>query len=287
MVGNVIVGYIFKAIKAPFEVGSDVVSTVDSAADAIDHIASASNNFASAAKEIKQVTADTASQVTEAVKTINSALTKSEGAKERQHDTLHAAILSSAPLPDLGLVADYKKKRVGTKLLESHSNNRTVKFGDNSVTMIGVQDRRAYAHNVPDHNATPNMWQRGVQMTHTWAETFATNANHDCILQSQLAWYTGVGEQRNVIVAPSTITHGVLNPVEAQHVQFPTVTYTTSIRLAEVAETATAELKTANQINDRTVANVLNGMLHPANANILRDVAFKLGEPIFFYDNVM
>lgn len=127
MVGNIIVGSIFKAIKVPFEIGSEAVATIDSAADAIYHVASASHNFAAAAKDIKQITTDTAEQVTQAVKTFNSALTSSGSANEKQLDKVHTAVMASAPLPDVGSVADYKKRRVGTRLPTSTVGTRSVK----------------------------------------------------------------------------------------------------------------------------------------------------------------
>lgn len=272
-VGSSIISAIFKSITTPFEVASDVASTVNDGASAI-------NNATNAVKNV----ADTVSSISKQIDDTTGALTQQyDNIKERLATIKNRPTISHAPLSDVTV----------TLLEQPHSNkakkqkfNETV-FGDNSVTMIDVSAQVTLYEVALLNPQMPSFWANSVSNGLLWNNTFATNQNHDWIIQADNAWYDGAGEQQHHAQFQYTCMTARTNVAAAHHIQHQTVNATTAVRVSELPEVSIADFKVGGQINDRTVQSTLNGMLHPANIATLRDIAFKLSEPVYFYDNTL
>lgn len=273
---SAIVNAIFSSLKAPFQTASSVASTINEGASALNNATEAVHNVAQAVQDV-QTQVKGASSTLESLMQDNNAVSAS--IKSALRKPITTAVLSDVSAPPQHTETAASKLRA--KRLHQ------VVFGDNSVTMINVAEKQALLDSSRDLKSSPTLWQDVVKRHHQLIDLFTINAQGQWLLSSNNAWYDGAGEQVVANQFDYHVMHSHANHAPANNIQDPVVVAAPSVRVKQLAEMAIADYMTAGNINDRTVQNTLNGFLHPANIAVLRDVAFKLGEPVFFYDNTM
>lgn len=271
---SAIVNAIFSSLRLPFQTASDTMSSVSSGVASINDATSAVNNVVNTVQQVRNELGETAKDAAQAVGAVKHAITKMQDSAKLSRSQ---AVLSDVAAPQHDGTTPKKLKHRLTEVV----------FGDNSVTMIGVAEQPAILSSDRTVNKTPELWQQALKKYHLMQNLFAINGQGQWMLSSNNAWYDGAGEQVHAALFEYHVLHSHANHAAAHHIIDPVVTAAPSVRVNQLAEMAIADYMTAGNINDRTVQNTLNGFLHPANISVLRDIAFKLGEPIYFYDNTM
>lgn len=284
MIGSAVVNSIFAAIKAPFEVGSDVAHTAADVTAAADSVASAADHFQSMTDSVKDNLITVKDELLNAVANASQLATHQHATDQQANRQLTSAMASSMPLPNLGTVHEAV---LGTKARKQPAlpNSITIKLGDNSVHLVGVSDTLAAARALPNQQANPDLWDQSVQLTHQWADLFSTTTNHDWVLQSSNTWYAADGTPARTVATKSTVVKFITRINEADKIALPKVKCNIAINCGSASETALTDFMTGGAINDRAVQNTINGALHPKQITVLRDIAYILGEPAYFWDN--
>lgn len=278
-ISSAIVTAIYKSFMLPFDAASSVATTINEGASAVRNATKAVDDVAETVSKVRNEIKGSVADLSSGLGVLRENVSNVSGTLREMRNRPAPAALTDviAPPPDH---ADHQAQLRRRRLRETI-------FGDNSVTFVDAADAPLYSTQLPSTPDNPNFWQCSVRNAHSWADSFVTNATHDWIIQSENAWYDGAGEQQHQHMFQLTALAGTINLAVAHHLTPPRVKAAPSIRVSQLAEVAIADYKLGGQINDRTVQNTLNGMLHVANMAALRDVAFKLGEPVFFYDNTM
>lgn len=214
---------------------------------------------------------------------INAALSQKQAnvisALDQTNAATNAAIQRAAPLPQLGTHREFFD-RLGRK----RKTGLPVEFGDHSVTMIFVTEEWAVQQELAAMAPTPTLWQDAIQQR-SWANVVTTNNNHDIIINLTNVWYNADSTEAHRVDFDNTVVNGMVKAVAAHHVIFPTVTMAQGVVVGMAEDVSVAEVTIGGQINDRQVQNTLHGKLHAANASLLKDLAYKLGDKLLFYDN--
>ena len=283
--GSAVVNTIFKGITTPFEVAGKVAGGIKDVAQGVEGLSGAVNKVTDSVERIKNIGAETSNFVRENFEQMGSALANIQSNTNPLQQVIKAQTPGSPVAVQDVLVAQAGLPR-SSEFERIQKKKKITVFGSNSVVMVNVDDVIVYDKQLKRTQAlVPNLWQSSVKLQQAWARSFTQSVNHGWSISSQLAWFSGSGEEYSESSFAYIVQEGIVNIPAERHVALPQITYTASLIHSSAMEAALAELRTAGQVNDRTVQNILNGTLHVANIAALRDVAHKLGERIFFYDN--
>lgn len=161
------------------------------------------------------------------------------------------------------------------------------KIGDHSVQAVDVMG--APCLKTPGIKAMigpiPSWWRLSWQHMAEWQSRVSVDDDGDFYINSYLAPILQNGTPRAGVQVQGLAMETTVNAAVADALLDCEITFTTGTQVGVLDKSYLNDYMLGGRINDRSIMSILNGSMHPANPNLLRDTAYFMNVGLEVWDN--